>query len=210
MKHYIRIMVAAAFLSTGVMDAMAIEEASYTVVDSDNNFELRDYDPYLLAETVVEGNLEEAGDKAFNRLFRYISGANRSREKIAMTAPVSQQPKGEKIKMTAPVGQQRVEEGWAVSFMMPAAYTLETLPEPEDPAITLRQVPAHRMAAVRYSGFWSEKGYLRNKRELESWIQEKGLAIAGDPVWARYNPPFMPWFLRRNEVLIPVEADDVD
>jgi hypothetical protein len=210
MKHYIRIMVAAAFLSTGVMDAMAIEEASYTVVDSDNNFELRDYDPYVLAETVVEGNLEEAGDKAFNRLFRYISGANRSREKIAMTAPVSQQPKGEKIKMTAPVGQQRVEEGWAVSFMMPAAYTLETLPEPEAPAITLRQVPAHRMAAVRYSGFWSEKGYLRNKRELESWIQEKGLAIAGDPVWARYNPPFMPWFLRRNEVLIPVEADDVD
>jgi effector-binding domain-containing protein len=210
MKHYIRIMVAAAFLSTGVMDAMAIEEASYTVVDSDNNFELRDYDPYVLAETVVEGNLEEAGDKAFNRLFRYISGANRSREKIAMTAPVSQQPKREKIKMTAPVGQQRVEEGWAVSFMMPAAYTLETLPEPEAPAITLRQVPAHRMAAVRYSGFWSEKGYLRNKRELESWIQEKGLAIAGDPVWARYNPPFMPWFLRRNEVLIPVEADDVD
>jgi hypothetical protein len=210
MKHYIRIMVAAAFLSTGVMDAMAIEEASYKVVDSDNNFELRDYDPYVLAETVVEGNLEEAGDKAFNRLFRYISGANRSREKIAMTAPVSQQPKREKIKMTAPVGQQRVEEGWAVSFMMPAAYTLETLPEPEAPAITLRQVPAHRMAAVRYSGFWSEKGYLRNKRELESWIQEKGLAIAGDPVWARYNPPFMPWFLRRNEVLIPVEADDVD
>lgn len=207
MKLSIPIMVAAALLSAGVMDAMAIEEASYTVVDKENDFEIRDYAPYVLAETVVEGDLEEAGDKAFNRLFRYISGANRSREKIAMTAPVSQQPKGEKIKMTAPVGQQRVQEGWAVSFMMPATYTLETLPEPEDPAITLRQVSAHRMAAVRYSGFWSEKGYLRSKLELESWIQERGLEIVGDPVWARYNPPFMPWFLRRNEVLIPVEAD---
>ena len=207
MNRTLRIMLAAAVLSTGVVDAMAIEEAAYTVVASDNNFEVRDYAPYVLAETVVEGNLEDAGNKAFNRLFRYISGANRSREKLAMTAPVSQQPKGGKIEMTAPVGQQRVQQGWAVSFMMPSSYTLEALPEPEDPAITLRQVPAHRMAAVRYSGFWSEKGYLRNKRELESWIQERGLAIAGDPVWARYNPPFMPWFLRRNEVLIPVEAD---
>ena len=207
MKLSIPIMVVAALLSAGVMDAMAIEEASYTVVDKENDFEIRDYAPYVLAETVVEGNLEDAGDQAFNRLFRYISGANRSRQKIAMTAPVSQQPKGEKIKMTAPVGQQRVQEGWAVSFMMPASYTLETLPEPEDPAITLRQVPAHRMAAVRYSGFWSEKGYLKNKQELESWIQERGLAITGDPVWARYNPPFTPWFLRRNEVLIPVAAN---
>lgn len=207
MNRTLRIMLAAAVLNTGVMDAMAIEEATYTVVDSDSNFEVRDYAPHVLAETVVEGDLEEAGDKAFNRLFRYISGANRSREKIAMTAPVSQQPKGEKIKMTAPVGQQRVQEGWAVSFMMPASYTLETLPEPEDPAISLRQVPARQMAAVRYSGFWSEKGYLRNKLELESWINERGLTIAGDPVWARYNPPFIPWFMRRNEILIPLAAD---
>ncbi len=207
MNRTLRIMLAAAVLNTGVMDAMAIEEATYTVVDRDSNFEVRDYAPHVLAETVVEGDLEEAGDKAFNRLFRYISGANRSREKIAMTAPVSQQPKGEKIKMTAPVGQQRAQEGWAVSFMMPSSYTLETLPEPEDPAISLRQVSARQMAAVRYSGFWSEKGYLRNKQELESWIHERGLTIAGDPVWARYNPPFTPWFMRRNEILIPVAAD---
>lgn len=207
MNRTLRIMLAAAVLNTGVMDAMAIEEATYTVVDSDSNFEVRDYAPHVLAETVVEGDLEEAGDKAFNKLFRYISGANRSREKIAMTAPVSQQPKGEKIKMTAPVGQQRVQQGWAVSFMMPSSYTLETLPEPEDPAISLRQVPARQMAAVRYSGFWSEKGYLRNKLELESWINERGLSIAGDPVWARYNPPFTPWFMRRNEILIPLAAD---
>jgi len=205
-KRSIRNIFAAAVIIIGAIDAMAIEEAAYTVVIKDEKFEIRDYAPHILAETFVEGDFEEAGNKAFNVLFGYISGDNRSREKVAMTAPVSQEPKGEKIKMTAPVGQQRVQERWAVSFMMPASYTLETLPEPEDPKVTLRQVPARRMAAVRYSGFWNEKGYLRYKLELESWINENGLTIVGDPIWARYNAPFTPWFMRRNEILIPVDA----
>jgi len=188
------------------MNVMAIEEAPDNVVATDGAFEIRAYAPHVVAETLVAGTLEEAGNNAFNRLFRYISGGNRSREKVAMTAPVSQQPQGEKIAMTAPVAQQRVREQWAVSFMMPATYTLETLPAPEDPQVTLRQVPARRMAAVRYSGSWSEKGYLRHKSELESWMRAKGLASAGDPQWARYNSPFTLWFLRRNEILVPVAA----
>ena len=206
LKRSMRVILVAAVIIIGVMDAMAIEEATYKVVEKDDGFEIRDYAPHILAETVVEGDLEQAGNKAFNRLFRYISGDNRSRDKVAMTAPVSQEPIGEKIKMTAPVGQQRVQEKWAVSFVMPALYTLETLPKPEDPKITLRQVPARRMAAVRYSGFWSEKNYLRYKLELESWIHGRGLTIVGEPIWARYNSPFTPWFLRRNEILIPVDT----
>ena len=118
-----------------------IEEAKYEVIQIDNKFEIRDYETHILAETLVEGNLEDAGSEGFKRLFRYISGDNRSGDKVAMTAPVSQQPTGEMIKMKAPVGQQRLEESWAVSFMMPGSYTLETLPEPEDPKVTLRQVP---------------------------------------------------------------------
>lgn len=188
------------------MDAMAIEEAVYNEVIKEGKFEIRDYAPQILAETLVEGDLEQAGNEAFNMLFRYISGDNRSRRKVEMTAPVSQEPKGEKIKMTAPLGQERVQEKWAVSFMMPASYTLETLPEPVDRRINLRQVPARRMAVVRYSGFWSEKNYLRYKMELESWIRDRGITIVGAPVWARYNPPFTPWFLRRNEILIPTGA----
>jgi hypothetical protein len=205
-KRSIRIILAAAFIIIGAIDAMAIEEATYKVVEKENKFEIRDYASHILAETIVGGDLEEAGNKAFNRLFRYISGDNRSRKKVAMTAPVSQQPMGEKIKMTAPVGQRRVQEKWAVSFMMPASYTQKTLPEPEDPNITLRQVPAQRMAAVRYSGFWIEKRYLRYKSELESWIHKRKLTIVGNPIWARYNPPFTPWFLRRNEILIPIDT----
>ncbi|NVN93027.1 MAG: heme-binding protein [Desulfuromonadales bacterium] len=207
MKQSIHIMIVAAVICTGAKSAVAIEEAPYKIVLRNDKFEIRDYPPHLLAETVVEGDLEGAGNKAFKKLFRYISGDNRSRKKIAMAAPVAQEPKGEKIKMTAPVGQQRVQNKWVVSFMMPAAYTRETLPVPDDPEVTLLQVPARRMAAVRYSGLWSEKNYLKNKFELESWIHGKGLTAMGDPTWARYNSPFSLWFLRRNEILIPVAAD---
>jgi len=205
-KRSIQIVIAVMVIIIGAIDTMAIEEAKYKVLEKDNGFEIRDYAPHILAETIVEGDLEGAGNKAFDRLFRYISGDNRSRKKVAMTAPVSQQPMGENIKMTAPVGQRRVQEKWAVSFMMPASYTIKTLPEPEDQNISLRQVPARRMASVRYSGFWSEERYFKYKSELELWIKEKGLTIVGDPIWARYNPPFTPWFLRRNEILIPIST----
>jgi hypothetical protein len=189
MKHFLRITFVTALIIIGAVDAMAIEEAKYEVIKKDNVFEIREYAAHILAETVVEGNLEDAGSKAFKILFSYISGNNRSGDKMAMTAPVA---------------QQRAKESWAVSFMMPGSYTLRTLPEPGDPKVTLRQVPARRMAAVRYSGFWSEKGYLQHKIELESWIHRMGFTIVGDPIWARYNPPFIPWFLRRNEILIPI------
>jgi len=189
---------------TGAVTAMATEEAPYTVIKTDGIFELREYAPQVLAEIMVDGDLEGAGNKAFRPLFRYISGDNKAQSKIAMTAPVSQERQGEKIAMTAPVSQQRVQGKWAVSFMMPAAYTMETLPAPDDPNITLRQVPARRVAAVRYSGFWSEEKYLLHKEKLEKWITDNRFSVSGEPVWARYNSPFAPWFLRRNEVLIPV------
>lgn len=205
MKFTLSLLLLASLFLFGSVDVMAIEEAPYEVVKQDGKFEIRNYASHILAETVVEADLEAAGNKAFNRLFAYISGANSSRDKLAMTAPVSQQPAGEKIAMTAPVGQQRAGNDWAVSFMMPSEYSMETLPKPNDPLITLRQVPARTMAAVRYSGFWSEKNYRKYKAQLEQWIAAQGLIIAGEPVWARYNAPFTPWFLRRNEILVPVE-----
>ena len=192
---------------TGVVPAMATEEAPYTVIKTDDIFELREYAPQVLAEIIVDGDLESAGNKAFRPLFRYISGDNKSRDKIAMTAPVSQEQKGEKISMTAPVSQQRVQGKWAVSFTMPSSYTMETLPTPDDPNIKLRQVPARRVAAVRYSGFWSEEKYLLHKEKLEKWIKDNRVTVTGEPVWARYNPPFTLWFMRRNEILIPVSSD---
>ena len=120
MKKTAGILLAIASIVTGTTETMAIEEATYTVVQKDDHFEIRDYTPHLVAETLVEGSLEEAGSIAFKILFGYISGENRSRRKVEMTAPVSQQASPEKIKMTAPVGQQRVGDKWVVGFMMPA------------------------------------------------------------------------------------------
>ena len=205
-KRFRLIVTVTVLMLTGVLPAMATEEAHYTVIRTDDIFELREYAPQVLAEIIVDGDLENAGNKAFRPLFRYISGDNKSRGKIAMTAPVSQEQKGEKISMTAPVSQQSVQGKWAVSFMMPASYTMETLPSPDDPNIKLRQVPARRVAAVRYSGFWSEEKYLLHKEKLEKWIKDNRYTVTGEPVWARYNPPFTLWFMRRNEILIPVAA----
>jgi effector-binding domain-containing protein len=204
MHRFIGFTITLIWVLTGAVPAMAIEEAQYDVAMQTNNFEVRYYAPHIVAETVVKGGLEDAGSKAFRLLFGYISGDNRSRRTVAMTAPVSQQANSEKIEMTAPVGQRQVQDKWVVSFMMPAAYTMETIPVPENPKVTLRQVPGRRMAAVRYSGSWSEKGYLENKARLETWIQNNGFKIVGTPLWARYNAPFTPWFLRRNEILIPI------
>ena len=186
--------------------AMGTEEAAYTIEKTDGDFQVRQYAPQVVAETLVDGTLEEAGNKAFRPLFNYISGANRSKEKLAMTAPVAQQPEGEKIAMTAPVGQEAVSNQWAITFMMPTNYTIETLPEPTDGNVRLRAIPARRMAAVQYSGTWSRQRYERNLARLREWMKAQGLESAGDPVWARYNAPFIPWFLRRNEVLVPLPS----
>tara|TARA_R110000822_G_scaffold159476_17_gene299355 strand:+ start:4741 stop:5382 length:642 start_codon:yes stop_codon:yes gene_type:complete len=193
----------------GAGNAMAIEEAEYLIVLKEQSFEVRQYEMHVLAETIVDGDLESAGNKAFSPLFKYISGNNKSRRKVEMTAPVTQETVSEKIDMTAPVGQQRKDGRWAVSFMMPSSYSMETLPVPTDPNVTLRQVPVRYIAAIRYSGFWSEKNYRRNLDNLNSWMEKQHLSVVGDPIWARYNPPFMPWFLRRNEILVPVEWHEI-
>ena len=196
-------------LGTGGCVTRSVKEAAYTVERADGVFQVRCYAPQVVAETVVDGTLEEAGNKAFRPLFNYISGANRSQGKIAMTAPVAQQREGEKIAMTAPVGQEAVSNKWAITFMMPTNFTLETLPVPTDENVRLRAIPARRMAAVKYSGTWSHKRYERNLASLREWMKTQNLAATGDPVWARYNPPFTPWFLRRNEILLPVEKVEI-
>ena len=186
-------------------DAMAIERAKYTVVEREDNFELRQYEPHLVAETIVEGDFDEVGNEGFRRLFDYISGKNRKQQSISMTAPVSQEADSEKISMTAPVNQVRVGGKYRITFLMPAKYTMETLPEPLDTRVELKEVPGQLIAALRYSGTWSRDRYEKKRVRLQALMRQKGLETAGEPIFARYNPPFMPWFLRRNEVLIPVE-----
>lgn len=188
-----------------VKSAMAIEKAKYTVLEKEDGFEIRQYAPQILAETFVEGDLENAGNEGFRRLYAYISGENTKKQSISMTAPVSQETGSKKIAMTVPVKQEKKDNRWRITFLMPAEYTLETLPEPNDTRVRLTEESGRLMVAVKYSGTWSEEGYEENRALLEEYIQKRGLTKTGEPVWARYDPPFMPWFLRRNEVLIPIE-----
>ncbi|MFT4995342.1 MAG: effector-binding domain-containing protein [Paraglaciecola sp.] len=189
-------------------NAMAVEEAKYTVLREDVGFELREYESHILAETTVDEEFEDAGNEAFGRLFKYISGNNKQQQKVAMTSPVGQEPSSQTIEMTSPVGQQQQDGKWVVSFMMPASFTVEMTPEPKDPNVTIREVPARLIAVVRYSGFWSEKSYRRNLAKLQDWIADNRLTPIGEPIWARYDPPFMPWFLRRNEILVPIASQE--
>jgi hypothetical protein len=184
---------------------MAIEEIQYKILKQHGDFEVRLYAPYLIAETIVDAQFDEAGSDAFKVLFKYISGNNQSQQDIAMTAPVAQQGVGDKIAMTAPVEQQKSSDKWAVSFMLPAFYTPTTVPEPINLDVKIREVPARYTASITYSGFWSESAYQKHNKKLQQWINDAGYEVIGETVWARYNAPFTPWFLRRNEVLIPIE-----
>jgi len=186
-------------------DIMAIEEAKYSVVEREDAFELRQYQPQIIAETVVEGDFDQVGNEGFRRLFKYISGNNRSKKSISMNAPVSQEKTYEKITMTAPVNQEKIGEKWIITFLMPSQYTMENIPEPLDPRIVIKKIPGNLMASMRYSGTWSKIRYEDNKARLYEMINKRGLKPEGEPIFARYNSPFMPWFLRRNEVLIPVK-----
>lgn len=183
---------------------MAIEESEYAVIERAGDLELRQYEPYIVAETQVEGDFEDVGNEGFRRLAGYIFGKNRSKASIGMTAPVNQEPASEKIDMTAPVGQEARDGEWRITFVMPAKYTMDTLPRPLDERVVLRAEPGGLVAAIRYSGSWSRKRYLEQEAKLRSLLEERGLEATGEPVFARYNSPFALWFLRRNEVLIPV------
>lgn len=198
------------FVISIVGEVMATEQAKYKVVNNDDSFQVRLYEPHIVAETIVDSEFEDAGSEAFKRLFKYISGNNRSQKNIEMTSPVTQDASSEKIEMTSPVGQRNDNGRWAISFTMPAYYSYDTLPEPKDPKIVLRKVSQQFIASIEYSGFWSKKSYLSNKDKLQNWINENGYSITGKAVWARYNAPFTPWFLRRNEVLIPIKTPATD
>ncbi len=180
--------------------ADAIEEPAYEVLRSFDGVELRGYAAYVVAEVVVPGPASDAGSQAFPILAGYIFGKNKGDRKLAMTAPVTQAPEPVKLEMTAPVTQRTASGGYLVQFVLPRSVALADAPEPLDPQIRLREEPARRVAAIRYSGFWSQSNYDEHLEKLQAALRAADLKWTGDPVYARYNAPFTPWFLRRNEI----------
>jgi hypothetical protein len=187
---------------------MAIEEPKYSVLENAPPFQLRSYSPMILAQVEVQGDLDEASSQGFRLIAAYIFGKNRVQEKIAMTAPVAigeQSAKSAKIEMTAPVNIEGSAGRWNVSFVMPAEYTLESLPLPLDSRVVLKPLPAVKRAVITFSGFYNDQKLEQKTRELEAWMKSMNLQAVGSPQFARYNPPWTLPFLRRNEIMIDVK-----
>ncbi len=184
---------------------MATERPTFTVLQKLDAIEVREYPPLLVAETTADGDRDEASSAGFRKLAAYIFGGNRSGTSVAMTAPVTQ-TKGQTIEMTAPVTQAPTAgQGWLIQFTMPSKFkSLDELPIPNDSAVTLRAIPKRTVAVVTYSGVWSEALYARHLATLHTGIVKAGLKPLGPAVFARYDPPWKPWFLRTNEIMIEV------
>ncbi|WP_226665058.1 SOUL family heme-binding protein [Microbulbifer aggregans] len=185
---------------------MAIEEPAYIVTEQEAPFELRIYQPRIVAEVVVSGSMDEASSRGFRLLANYIFGNNTTgtggSQKIQMTAPVGMAPHSETIRMTAPVSMQESDGHWRVTFAMPSSYTMETLPRPNNAAVTLHQIPVTRYAVIRFSGLAGANKVAQKTAALQAWLGEKGLKAIGAPELARYNPPWTLPFLRRNEIML--------
>ena len=173
--------------------AFAFESPSYEVLEKDGKFEIRRYETFHVATITVQSEAEAAGDRAFPALAGYISGDNSQDQKISMTTPV----------------YQEVAEGsQVISFMMPTKWSLDTLPKPSDSGITLTDIPARLIASYRYSGNWKLDRFKKYEAQLRARLAESSYKTCSGPLWARYNPPFWPTFMRRNEVQFVVSATD--
>jgi hypothetical protein len=196
----------ALFVSTVPFAAMAIEEPDYEVVQPLDGAEVRRYAPYVVAQVLVPGPADEAGSQAFPILAGYIFGKNKGARSFEMTAPVTQAPAPVKMAMTAPVTQAPAAGGYVVQFVLPKGVTLASAPEPLDARVQLREVPGGRVGVIRYSGLWSQANFEEQLAALQAALRAAGLRWTGEPTLSRYNPPITPWFLRRNEIWLALDA----
>ena len=200
------------------------ESPSYKVEKKDGNFEVREYDDYILAQVDVEASYRNALGKGFSILANYIFGGNKKKsklpmttpvagvnvsgsEKIPMTVPVTEESVSgsEKIPMTVPVTEEKAgKEIYRISFTMPSKYTLETLPEPDDSRIKFKEEKNQRMAVVKFSGRAKEELSIKKIDELKSWLDENGIESRSNFIVAQYNHPMVPGFLRKNEIIVKI------
>ena len=198
----------------GMESAMAIEEPKYEVRTSQAPFELRHYAPTLIAQTIVDGDMDEASNKGFRLIADFIFGNNLAANseqaaKIAMTAPVTVEPQSSKIAMTAPVTiepQLGSTQQWRVHFVMPSQYTLANIPKPKNSAVTLHELPSKYFVVHRYSGFNTVARVQEKTDEALAWARQQSLKVVGTPQLSRYDPPWTLPMFRRNEIMVEVAA----
>jgi hypothetical protein len=170
-----------------------VAQAKYEVIREIGKVEIRRYPLLVIAR--VDGY----GDGGFNLLFSFITGNNKQKSNVAMTAPVV----SEEIAMTAPV----LAETDSIAFVMPEGFTLESTPKPLDNRVKIVEVPERVVAALRFSGRWSNSLFKKKSKELLEELKKANISTVGNFFSMRYNGPFTPWFMRRNEVAVPIEFE---
>jgi hypothetical protein len=180
-----------------------VEKPDYKVIQSEQNIEIRQYEPMIIAEVEVDGKREDAIGDGFRLLADYIFGNNTVQQVISMTAPV-QQKENQKIAMTAPVQQQSTGKSWRMSFVMPSKYSMDSLPVPNNNRVRLKEILTKKFVVIEFSGTNSNENVIEHENQLMNYIEANQIKINGSPNYAFYNPPWSLPFLRRNEVMIEI------
>ena len=180
-----------------------VEKPDYKVIQSEQNIEIRHYEPMIIAEVEVEGKREDAIRDGFRLIADYIFGNNKVKLDIAMTSPVQQQ-ESQKIAMTAPVQQQSTGRSWQISFVMPSKYSMESLPEPNNDRVRLKEILTKKFVVIEFSGTNSNENVTKHENQLMNYIEANQIKIIGSPKYAFYNAPWTLPFMRRNEVMIEI------
>ena len=180
-----------------------VEKPDYKVIQSEQNIEIRQYEPMIIAEVEVDGKREDAIGDGFRLLADYIFGNNTVQQVISMTAPV-QQKENQKIAMTAPVQQQSTGKSWRMSFVMPSKYSMDSLPVPNNNLVRLKEILTKKFVVIEFSGTNSNENVTEHENQLMNYIEANQIKITGSPKYAFYNAPWTLPFMRRNEVMIEI------
>ena len=195
----------ALFLIVGVLAGPVIsnvEKPDYKIIQSEQNIEIRQYEPMIIAEVEVDGKREDAIRDGFRLIADYIFGNNTVEQNISMTAPVQQK---EKIAMTSPVQQQLAGKSWQISFVMPSEYNIDSLPVPNNNSVRLKEILTKKFVVIEFSGSNSNENVIGHENQLMKYIKANQINIIGSPKYAFYNAPLTLPFLRRNEVMIEIK-----
>jgi effector-binding domain-containing protein len=200
----------ASFIITNIffIPAMATEEPDFKLISEEGDFQIREYEPKIIAQVEVEGNFDEASSKGFKLLADYIFGNNLldgESKKISMTTPVEMTPLAENLIMTSSIMDDQVNNKWSINFVMPQEYSLDTLPKPNNSQIDIIEVPSEKYAVIIFSGLVRESSYTDKAKLLSNYFKQNNFEKRGAIKIARYNPPWTLPFFRRNELMVKID-----
>ena len=196
------------FINNFFSTVMATEEPEFKLISEEGEFQIKEYDPKIIAQVEVEGDFDEASSMGFKLLADYIFGNNLlegESQKISMTTPVEMSPMAENLLITSPVMDDQVNDKWLINFVMPQEYSLDTLPKPNNPQVKIIEVPKEKYAVIVFSGLVRESSYAEKADLLSDYLNENSFKQQGAIKIARYNPPWTLPFFRRNELMVRVD-----